>query len=85
MALAMLLIATSPCAAALLYQTGFEPPTFVPGILVGRDDWSQFAGISVDAATVCRTASERGTQSVAMDYQLDIFLPNTISGGISRT
>ena len=34
--------------ASVLYATGFEPPTFVPGLLPPQDGW--FAGASPRAA-----------------------------------
>ena len=48
-----------------LYTTGFERPTFVPGLLQGQDGW--FAGLGADAATVSTELPRTGTQSVKID------------------
>jgi PEP-CTERM motif len=61
-ALAVPSITTPQSAAGVLYQTGFEPPTFVPGLLDGQDGW--FAAFGSSAATVSTDLPETGTQSV---------------------
>ena len=48
--------------ASVLYQTGFEPPTYTPGLLAGQDEW--FVGLSPDAATVSTELPSIGTQSM---------------------
>lgn len=60
--------AASPSAADVLYQTGFEPPTFSPGLLAGQDGW--FAGLSPAAATVSTVQPRGGTQSVCIQGSL---------------
>lgn len=48
-----------------LYQTSFEPPTFIPSLLAGQDGW--FAGLGESAATVSTEAPRNGHQSVRID------------------
>jgi uncharacterized protein (TIGR03437 family) len=53
------------CCAAdaqVLFQTGFEPPTYLPGPLSGRDGWSSPANGTVQAQTV-----STGSQAVQFD------------------
>jgi hypothetical protein len=67
--LTVLMAATPrPAAAEILYQTGFEPPTFTPGLLVGQDGW--FPGQSPNAATVSTELPRTGVQSVRIDGSL---------------
>ncbi|WZO99763.1 PEP-CTERM sorting domain-containing protein [Isosphaeraceae bacterium EP7] len=65
MALAIVGIATSQSSAGVLYETGFEPPTFTPGLFPGQDGW--FAGLGPDAATISTALPKDGLQSVRID------------------
>jgi hypothetical protein len=49
-------------AQGALYNTGFEPPTFRPGLLAGQDGW--FAGLGPAAATISTALPRSGIQSV---------------------
>jgi hypothetical protein len=61
-------------AQATLYATGFEPPTFAPGLLHGQDGWYVFDGISLNAATVSPGLPRSGVQSMRFDAaQLENF------------
>jgi hypothetical protein len=68
-ALAVLVAATpQPAAADVLYVTGFEPPTFTPGLLDGQDGW--FAGLGLNAAAISTQLPFTGLQSVRIDGSL---------------
>ena len=58
-----------PCSYAgeTLYKTGFEPPTFVPGPLVGQDGWTApppISPLSSNAAVISTDKPHQGQQSV---------------------
>jgi hypothetical protein len=55
-------------AGMVLYETGFEPPTFVAGQpLAGQDGWSAYADENVQAATATAENALSGTQSAKVD------------------
>lgn len=62
---AALVLATS-ASAALIYGTGFEAPTIVPGTLVGQDGWLAGSG-SASSQAVVNTFSHTGSQSLYWD------------------
>jgi hypothetical protein len=79
--------ATSPVQAAPinLYATGFEPPKFVLGPLVGQDGWFAFEGLSRDAAIVSTQLPRNGAQSVKIEgSQLELSPSLGIYGGFYR-
>ena len=51
-------------AAPIIYETGFEPPTFVPGFLVGQDGWIAPPPLSPNAAVISTDKPRQGKQSV---------------------
>ena len=51
----------------ILYQTGFESPTFSPGALVGQGSFSELYGQSQQAAVVTTAAPASGSQAVSID------------------
>ena len=53
----------APVSAAVLYATGFEGPTFGPGLIAGQDGWDQFPAPSA-AAQVQNFFAMTGSQSV---------------------
>ena len=57
------LLTVAPVSAAVLYATGFEGPTFVPGLIAGQDGWAQFPAPS-GAAQVQNSFAKTGSQSV---------------------
>lgn len=50
--------------AATVYQTGFEPPTFIPGTINGQDSWSAF--VAPASPEVETTTVKTGVQAVAI-------------------
>jgi hypothetical protein len=44
-----LLFAGSSAHAGIIYATGFEQPTFTPGLIAGQDGWSEFPAPSAAA------------------------------------
>src|SRR5262249_6541643 len=66
---------SAEASTIVLYQTDFEPPTFVPGLLQGQDGWSAFAD-SVDAATVSTDLPRNGVQSLKIDWEKLNFDPS---------
>ena len=57
----------NPVIALVLYSTGFERPTFAPGLLEGQDAWFAQDGISVNAATISTDLARSGSQSLRLD------------------
>jgi len=66
----------------ILYQTGFEPPTFTTGALVGQGSFSELYGQSQQAAVVTTTAPASGSQAVSIDGGLldDAAFPGFYTG-----
>ena len=78
MLIGMVIAVPRPYAAPIIYQTGFEPSTFVPGFLVGQDGWEGVSNIplpsslppcqvdclSPNAAVISTAEPLQGTQSV---------------------
>jgi len=63
-------------ASPILFATGFEPPTFAPGLLQGQGGWYVFDSISVKAATISTELPRSGVQSLRLDgAQLEPFPP----------
>ena len=62
-ALVLAITASAAHADTVLYATGFEPPTFAPGLLAGQDGWSEFPVTSA-AVQVENVFSNGGTQAV---------------------
>ena len=63
---AMVMGVTRPTLGQAIYSTGFEPPTFAEGTLVGQDGWiappplsANCTVLSPDDAAVCSSASQR--------------------------
>ena len=63
------LLTVAPVSAAVLYATGFEGPTFVPGQIAGQDGWAQFPAPS-SAALVQNLFAKTGSQSVDVNPAL---------------
>src|ERR1700736_4865583 len=55
----------SPAQAAIIYATGFEPPTFTTGLIAGQDGWAEFPSAS-PAAQVQTVFVKTGIQAVAV-------------------
>ncbi len=55
-------VSSATHAQGPLYDTGFEPPVFMPGLFTGQDSW--FAGLGAAAATVSTESPRSGVQSV---------------------
>src|SRR5437588_12826619 len=84
-------------AAPIIYQTGFEPPTFVPGFLVGQDGWEGVSNIplppflppcqvdclSTNAAVISTAKPRQGKQSVLVRGEELVAqdLINLVTGG----
>jgi hypothetical protein len=64
--LVVTLYLTGAVSAADIYTTGFEPPTFAPGLFVGQDNWYAVNGVSSDAASVS-TQALHGIQAVTVN------------------
>ena len=62
-ALAAMCVTAAPVSATVLYATGFEGPTFTPGLIAGQDGWAEFPGPSA-AAQVQNFFAKTGSQSV---------------------
>jgi hypothetical protein len=74
-------------AAPIIYQTGFEPPTFFPGVLVGQDGWgvgsTPDGDLSPNAAVISTDKPRQGKQSVLVpgaDLVHQDFI-KTVTGG----
>ncbi len=65
LAVAVLLSCVRPASAAIIYQTGFEPPTYTLGTLSGQDNWSSSSIPVVQNGTVLS-----GTQAAEFDASL---------------
>jgi hypothetical protein len=60
-----LLVALSPARGQIIYETGFEAPTFVAGLpLAGQDGWIAPPPFSPDAAVVTTDKPRQGKQTV---------------------
>lgn len=56
--------------AALIYSTGFEPPTYTTGSLSGQDGWTGFASVQ-------STSAASGNQALQIHYTGSTFAPAT--------
>ena len=57
--------------AGVIYQTGFESPTFTVGPLAGQDGWNVFSGGGTPGAVTVQTAVvESGSQAVEVNTSL---------------
>jgi hypothetical protein len=68
-------LSLTPCARlnadVVLYETGFEAPTFTAGLpLDGQGGWFALGGVSLPAATISDDVSNGGQQSVRMEGAL---------------
>jgi class 3 adenylate cyclase len=62
----------------ILFTTGFEPPGYQPGPLVGQQGWSAYRGHSLDAATV--VVSDAGQHVLISGSALQHSSSNSVSG-----
>jgi hypothetical protein len=62
-AFAAMWVTAVPVNAAVLYSTGFEPPTYTTGVLAGQDSWAEFPVASA-AVQVENAVAFSGTQAV---------------------
>lgn len=60
-----------PAHAGIIYQTGFESPTFTVGPLAGQDGWNVFSGGGTPNAVTVETAvADSGSQAVEVNTVL---------------
>ena len=65
---ALLLIGSPASAQTVLYESGFESPTFAVGqALTGQDGWVASFNENPNAATITTEAAHGGTQSAKLD------------------
>jgi hypothetical protein len=77
-ALALLLGSARPACADIIYQTGFEPPTYHLGTMEGQDGWSFSTVPVVQNSTVLS-----GSQAVEFDASQVSSGQNLIERGLS--
>ncbi len=70
-------------AQAVLYQTGFESPTFAPGNLAGQDNW--VAGVSASQSAAQIIATNGGQEVQISGPQVAQTSPTLYNSTFSRT
>lgn len=73
LSITLLDVSSSPARGEVLYQTGFEQPTFAPGPIVGQAGWTIEASdtggpvASIPVGSISTTFPKGGTQSLRID------------------